>query len=192
MTERRCPRCDCPDNAGQCEHCKVCPHAAGSDDFIREACPHCDEAPPRNRVDEHVRSAHADLPRCTARIDNEHGLYTCAFRASHKGGEYGKWHASASGGPAGRTVWNDRARGAIPHQPAPIAKAQPQADPSEFVIALHEDDGTLIVGIRPDGQITTGPSYQPDAAAREFWDAVTRAAQATSPWPDAISKENEA
>jgi hypothetical protein len=23
---RRCPRCDCPDGADQCEHCKVCPH----------------------------------------------------------------------------------------------------------------------------------------------------------------------
>jgi hypothetical protein len=52
----------------------------------------------------------------------------------------------------------------------------------EFAIALHEDDGTLIVGIHPDGQITTGPRYQPDPAAREFWDAVTRAAQSASPW----------
>jgi hypothetical protein len=26
---RRCPRCDCPDGAEQCEHCKVCPHADG-------------------------------------------------------------------------------------------------------------------------------------------------------------------
>lgn len=25
---RRCPRCDCPDGHEQCEHCKVCPHAA--------------------------------------------------------------------------------------------------------------------------------------------------------------------
>ncbi|MFE8961728.1 hypothetical protein [Streptomyces iakyrus] len=24
---RRCPRCDCPDGAAQCDHCKVCPHA---------------------------------------------------------------------------------------------------------------------------------------------------------------------
>ena len=50
-----------------------------------------------------------------------------------------------------------------------------------FALALREDDGTLIVGIRPDGSITTGPNYQPDAAAREFWDAVTRAAQAANP-----------
>jgi hypothetical protein len=52
----------------------------------------------------------------------------------------------------------------------------------EFALELREDDGTLIVGIHPDGQITTGPRYQPDPAAREFWDAVTRAAQAASPW----------
>ncbi|MDX2697109.1 hypothetical protein [Streptomyces ipomoeae] len=27
-TGRRCPRCDCPDGHEQCDHCKVCPHAA--------------------------------------------------------------------------------------------------------------------------------------------------------------------
>ncbi|MCX4704377.1 hypothetical protein [Streptomyces sp. NBC_01373] len=52
----------------------------------------------------------------------------------------------------------------------------------EFALALYEDDGTLLVGIRPDGQLERGPNYQPDAAAREFWDAVTRAAQSASPW----------
>lgn len=52
----------------------------------------------------------------------------------------------------------------------------------EFLVSLREDDGTLIVGIRPDGSIATGPTYQPDAAAREFWGAVTRAAQAANPW----------
>lgn len=26
---RRCPRCDCSDNAPQCDHCKTCPHADG-------------------------------------------------------------------------------------------------------------------------------------------------------------------
>lgn len=61
--------------------------------------------------------------------------------------------------------------------------------PTEFVLALRDDDGTLIVGIRPDGSIATGPTYQPDAAAREFWDAVTRAAQAANPWPTNISEE---
>jgi hypothetical protein len=57
----------------------------------------------------------------------------------------------------------------------------------EYLVALREDDGTLIVGVRPDGTIATGPRYQPDEAAREFWDAVTRAAQAANPL-----KENQA
>jgi hypothetical protein len=62
-------------------------------------------------------------------------------------------------------------------------------DSGDFVVALYEDDGRLTVGIRPDGQIETGPTYEPDAAAREFWDAVTRAAQSASPWLDTTSKE---
>ncbi|MCQ8831740.1 hypothetical protein, partial [Streptomyces malaysiensis] len=54
----------------------------------------------------------------------------------------------------------------------------------EFAIALHADDGTLIVGIRPDGSIQQGPNYRPDEAAREFWDAVTRAAHSAAPWTE--------
>lgn len=53
---------------------------------------------------------------------------------------------------------------------------------ADFVVALYEDGGALLVGIRPDGQIEIGPRYEPEAAAREFWDAVTRAAQSASPW----------
>lgn len=56
------------------------------------------------------------------------------------------------------------------------------SDVEEFTLALYEADGTLILGIRPDGRIKTGLSYEPDATAREFWDAVTRAAQSASPW----------
>ncbi|MET9517401.1 hypothetical protein [Streptomyces sp. NPDC002994] len=62
---------------------------------------------------------------------------------------------------------------------SPVAFHAPQP---EYVIALRADDGTLIVGIRPDGSIARGPNYQPDSAAVEFWDAVTRAAQAAAPW----------
>jgi hypothetical protein len=51
-----------------------------------------------------------------------------------------------------------------------------------YVVALYEDGGRLLVGIGPDGRVETGPNYVPDAAAREFWDAVTRAAQSASPW----------
>ncbi|WP_445520418.1 hypothetical protein [Streptomyces sp. NEAU-174] len=62
-----------------------------------------------------------------------------------------------------------------------------QPEPPVFVIALHSDDGTLIVGIRPDGSIQQGPNYQPDAAAAEFWDAVTRAAHSAAPWTEQAS-----
>lgn len=54
--------------------------------------------------------------------------------------------------------------------------------PPEFALALRTDDGELIVGIRADGSIERGPTYQPDAAAAEFWDAISRAAQAASPF----------
>lgn len=64
---------------------------------------------------------------------------------------------------------------------APIAFHEDAPRP-EFVIALRADDGTLTVGIRPDGSIACGPNYQPDAAAREFWDAVSRAAAAANPF----------
>lgn len=56
--------------------------------------------------------------------------------------------------------------------------------PAEFVIALHADDGTLIVGIRTDGSIERGPNYRPNEAAREFWEAVTRAAHSAAPWTE--------
>ncbi|MEV0220911.1 hypothetical protein [Streptomyces sp. NPDC050704] len=52
----------------------------------------------------------------------------------------------------------------------------------EFALALYEDDGTLLIGIHSDGSITRGPNYQPDEAAAELWDAVTRAAQSAAPW----------
>lgn len=188
-TGRRCPRCDCPDGHEQCDHCKVCPHAsastvAGLDDFIRERCPHCDEPQPRNRLDEHVATAHADLPPCTAMIDNDttDSVERCAFRSGHDSGEYGKWHASRADRPHGRHVWSDGAPGATASTPRAADQTESAVTGPEFAIALHEDDGTLLAGIHPDGQIQTGPNYQPDTAAREFWDAVTRAAAAANPF----------
>jgi hypothetical protein len=80
------------------------------------------------------------------------------------------------------------------HTQCDHCKVCPHADEQirqpEFLVALREDDGTLIVGIRPSGHITTGPRYQPDPAARAFWDAVSRAAQSASPIP--LSKEQQA
>lgn len=90
---------------------------AEPDDFFGDKCPHCDQHPPRNRLDEHVATVHADLPPCTATLDNEHydRTLSCVFRVGHRDGEYGDYHASARG-ELGRTVWADWAKGATPHR----------------------------------------------------------------------------
>lgn len=97
---------------------RTVPYGAPTPDWMypQEQCPHCDEHPTANRMDEHVRTTHADLPDCTARVDTDAGgLYTCASKAGHKDGEYGEWHASIRG-EMGRYVWNDTAIGAVPHR----------------------------------------------------------------------------
>jgi hypothetical protein len=90
----------------------------GPGDYIHELCPHCDEPQWPSRLDAHVATAHANIPPCTARLDNEHtsGTLRCVLRAWHRSGhgEYGDYHVSARG-PVGRTVWNDSAEGAVPH-----------------------------------------------------------------------------
>lgn len=91
-------------------------------DFIPEICPHCAQPQDPRQTDEHVATAHADIPPCTATLDNEHsdGTLTCILRAQHSSwyrGD-GDWHVSAHG-PAGRTVWSDTAHGATPHQEQP-------------------------------------------------------------------------
>lgn len=87
-------------------------------DDLPELCPHCNEPPPRGRIDEHVATNHADIPSCTATLQNQYsdGLLRCVLRVGHEPGygEYGGWHVSAHG-PAGRTVWQDWADGATPH-----------------------------------------------------------------------------
>lgn len=87
---------------------------------VQEECPHCEEPQPSRQMDVHVATAHADLPPCTARIENEHReTYRCAYRAGHDKGEYGQWHASRCDGYTGsRYVWNDSALGATPHRPS--------------------------------------------------------------------------
>lgn len=56
----------------------------------------------------------SDLPDCTARIDTEHGSYTCVFKAGHNDGECSEWHASGWG-LWDCYVWNDGSPGATPH-----------------------------------------------------------------------------
>jgi hypothetical protein len=99
----------------------VMPADAPAPDYMypQEECPHCDERPYANRMDEHLATAHADIPPCTATLDHEYtdGPLSCVLRAKHRSwyapGYY--WHASAHG-PVGRTVWNDTAIGATPHK----------------------------------------------------------------------------
>lgn len=87
--------------------------------MIPEECPHCDQPHPAGEMDRHVTTVHADLPPCTAALDDEHydGTLHCVLRTGHRSGhgEYGDYHVSARG-PVGRTVWNDTAAGATPHK----------------------------------------------------------------------------
>ncbi|CUW31736.1 MULTISPECIES: hypothetical protein [Streptomyces] len=87
-----------------------------SADFISELCPHCEQPQPASETDQHIATVHADIPPCTARLNSEHGVYTCVLRAGHRSahGEHGDYHVSARG-PVGRTIWNDNATGASPH-----------------------------------------------------------------------------
>jgi len=85
-----------------------------------EECPQCEQPQHANRMDEHLTTVHADIPPCTATLDNEHsgGVLACVCRAGHRSwyalGYY--WHVSAHGPVVGRTVWNDTATGATPHK----------------------------------------------------------------------------
>ncbi|MEU9014291.1 hypothetical protein AB0D12_31880 [Streptomyces sp. NPDC048479] len=42
------------------------------------------------------------------------------------------------------------------------------------IVAIRGNDGRPLVAIHPDGRTEFGPDYEPDAAARTFWDAVRR------------------
>lgn len=44
------------------------------------------------------------------------------------------------------------------------------------IITITGEGGTPLVSIHPDGHLEYGPTYEPDAAARTFWDAVQRLA----------------
>jgi hypothetical protein len=40
------------------------------------------------------------------------------------------------------------------------------------IITINGDDGTPMVKIHPNGTLEYGPNYDPDEAARRFWDAM--------------------
>lgn len=184
--------CERPECGGE-EHPEAirCPHAPEPDDFILEECPHCEAGIPRNRIDQHITEAHADLPPCTARIDNQHGLYACAFRAGHNRGEYGTWHASLQDPIRGRSVWNDTAEGAVPHagpEPEPDELAHDDGHPEPPT----EDELSTALPVRPDPRQPAydavyeylralGPYLPPDPVHRNaiIWRAVHTALDAT-------------
>ncbi|MFB8182611.1 hypothetical protein ACFC8N_42810 [Streptomyces sp. NPDC055966] len=119
--------------------------ATEADDLIRERCPHCPETLPRNRVDDHVTTAHADLSPCTASIHvrTNDTTYRCAFRVGHNG-EYGALHASAYAKRGGRYVWDDEHDGAIPHRDAGPA-APGWSRKADGTWTLLVDGGTVTV-----------------------------------------------
>lgn len=85
---------------------------------LPQECPHCPEHPDFTELDAHIADAHDDLPPCTATPNDDYtgGMVQCSFRAGHRSGDFGDWHASKSVAPRGRTVWNDAATGAVPHK----------------------------------------------------------------------------
>jgi hypothetical protein len=48
-------------------------------------------------------------------------------------------------------------------------------------IVIPSDDGTPLVTIHPNGTLEYGRGYQPDEAARRFWDALRHLAPARCP-----------
>lgn len=44
-------------------------------------------------------------------------------------------------------------------------------------IELRGDGGGLLVAVHPDGRLEYGPGYEPDEAARRFWDGVEQYAR---------------
>lgn len=45
---------------------------------------------------------------------------------------------------------------------------------TSYTIRIPDEDGRPLVTIHPDGRVELGDGYEPDEAARAFWDAVQR------------------
>lgn len=117
--------------------------------YPQVACPHCDQHPHDNCLDEHLADAHADLPPCAATLHDTHYTHvlTCALRAGHTSvyprTEY--WHATTHDLLLGRTVWNDTADGATPHREAATEATEPDGPTvcdAYQPPSAHEDCGT--------------------------------------------------
>jgi hypothetical protein len=53
--------------------------------------------------------------------------------------------------------------------------------PAPPTIVIQGADRQPLVSIHPDGTLEYGPGYEPDAAARTFWDALRRYMPARCP-----------
>jgi hypothetical protein len=47
---------------------------------------------------------------------------------------------------------------------------------TSYTIRIPDENGRPLVTIHPDGRVELGEGYEPDEAARAFWDAVQRIA----------------
>lgn len=46
-------------------------------------------------------------------------------------------------------------------------------EPGPWAMEIHGKDGQMMVRLDEDGSLTFGENYEPDEAARIFWQAVT-------------------
>lgn len=60
-----------------------------------------------------------------------------------------------------------------------MANDQIQAIPIQQppTIALYGDNHALLIAVHPDGRLEYGPDYEPDEAARRFWEGVEQHAR---------------
>jgi hypothetical protein len=73
-----------------------------------------------------------------------------------------------------------------------ITASQPIPLAPPTVFSVHADDGSLMVAMHHDGHLEYGPAYQPDEAARRFWDGIkqwSRALQYGAPLNASINAE---
>jgi hypothetical protein len=56
----------------------------------------------------------------------------------------------------------------------PADQVQAMQIPTPPIVRISNTNGQPLVSIHPDGRTEFGPDYQPDEAARAFWDAVQR------------------
>ncbi|MEV8344591.1 hypothetical protein [Streptomyces niveus] len=55
--------------------------------------------------------------------------------------------------------------------PAMLAAVRPM---TSYTLRIPDENGRPLVTIHPDGRVELGENYEPDEAARVFWDAVQR------------------